>query len=173
MQFPDRWLAVLTLTLVAMVGCTPTADTVDTAPTDVPTETPASHAHPSHGPHDGDLIELGDEEWHAELVHSENTVTVYILDASATKAVSIDASEVRINLTHDDEPKQYVLTASPQADDSAGQSSRFLLDSSALVHALEHDDANARLTVTISGRQYNGRIEHAHEHDHEDSEHSH
>lgn len=29
----------------------------------------ASHAHPTHGPHGGDLIELGNEEYHAELVH--------------------------------------------------------------------------------------------------------
>mgnify|MGYP006188166609 CR=1 FL=1 len=29
----------------------------------------AGHAHPSHGPHGGDLIELGNEEYHAELVH--------------------------------------------------------------------------------------------------------
>lgn len=29
----------------------------------------AGHAHPTHGPHGGDLIELGNEEYHAELVH--------------------------------------------------------------------------------------------------------
>lgn len=28
-----------------------------------------AHAHPSEGPHGGDLIELGNEEYHAELVH--------------------------------------------------------------------------------------------------------
>ena len=28
-----------------------------------------AHAHPSEGPHGGDLIELGNEEFHAELVH--------------------------------------------------------------------------------------------------------
>lgn len=28
-----------------------------------------AHAHPSEGPHGGDLIELGNEEYHAELIH--------------------------------------------------------------------------------------------------------
>ena len=31
----------------------------------------AAHAHPSEGPHGGDLIELGNENYHAELVHPE------------------------------------------------------------------------------------------------------
>lgn len=30
-----------------------------------------AHAHPSEGPHGGDLIELGNEEYHAELIHPE------------------------------------------------------------------------------------------------------
>ena len=31
----------------------------------------AGHAHPSEGPHHGDLIELGNEEYHAEILHDE------------------------------------------------------------------------------------------------------
>ena len=30
-----------------------------------------AHAHPSEGPHGGELIELGNEEYHAELLHPE------------------------------------------------------------------------------------------------------
>ena len=49
-----------------------------------------AHAHPAHGPHDGHLIELGEEEYHAELTHDDATksVTVYLLDKE-TKRVEI------------------------------------------------------------------------------------
>ena len=64
---------------------------------------PDDHAHPEHGPHEGMLIELGKEEYHAELVHDDaaGTVTIYLLDGSAKNAVPITPEEVVINLKHD------------------------------------------------------------------------
>ena len=58
----------------------------------------AGHGHPSEGPHHGGLIELGNEEYHAELVHDDDagTVTLYILDGGVTKQVPIDATEITI-----------------------------------------------------------------------------
>ena len=63
---------------------------------DNPPPLPNSHAeHPTEGPHHGDLIELGDEAFHAELVHDESdTVTIYILDSSAQDEVSIAEESV-------------------------------------------------------------------------------
>ena len=58
---------------------------------DLPPATVDVHAHPSEGPHHGTLVELGNEEFHAEVVHDDKSVTVYVLDAGATKAVPIDA----------------------------------------------------------------------------------
>ena len=42
------------------------------------------HAHPSEGPHHGSLIELGNEDYHGELVHDHATgsVTIYLLDSA-------------------------------------------------------------------------------------------
>src|SRR5688572_17504984 len=61
------------------------------------------HSHAAAGPHGGDLIGLGNEEYHAELVHDEaaGSVTLYVLDSAAKASVPIDATEVTINLTHD------------------------------------------------------------------------
>jgi len=60
----------------------------------------AEHAHPGEGPHHGDLVELGNEEYHAEVVHGEGgSVSVYILDSAAKSAVPIDATELTINIT--------------------------------------------------------------------------
>lgn len=50
----------------------------------------------------GDLVELGNEEFHAEVVHGEaGSVTVYILDSAAKVTVPIDATELTINVSHD------------------------------------------------------------------------
>jgi hypothetical protein len=125
------------------------------------------HAHASEGPHHGTLIELGNEEYHAELIHDETTVTVFLLDSSAAKISPIDANELTINLISAGKPAQFKLAASPDVGDAVGTSSRFALPSPELVEHLEHDHAGARLIVLINGKSYRGNIQHDHEHDHE------
>jgi len=131
----------------------------------------AEHAHPTEGPHGGDLIELGNEEYHAELVHDEKagTVTIYILDAHAEAAVPIDAPELTINLKHDGQAEQFKLAASPDASDPQGKSSRFTSSDAELGEDLEHEGAEPQLVVAINGKQYRGKIEHGHE----DGDHKH
>lgn len=83
-QFFVRSLRVLCLpmagvTVLWLAGCTETGSTPSQGTegakvvTDAPPETDAhaEHAHPSEGPHHGDLVELGNEEFHAEVVHGE------------------------------------------------------------------------------------------------------
>ena len=108
---------------------------------DPPPATVDVHAHPSVGPHHGSLVELGNEEFHAEVVHDDKSVTVYVLDASASKAVPIDAQDLTINLIHDGKPEQFKLAASPDAGDPSGKSSRFTLADADLVSHI--DDASA------------------------------
>jgi hypothetical protein len=92
------------LLLSQSIGCsesgpTPSGNTI----TELPPETDGheGHAHPSEGPHHGDLVELGNEEFHAEVVHGDaGSVTVYILDSSAKTAVPIDATELAINISN-------------------------------------------------------------------------
>lgn len=132
------------------------------------------HEHPSQGPHGGQLVELGNEQYHAEIVHDESagTVTVYLLDAAAEKLVPIEAPELTINLKHGGKPEQFKLTASPDADDPPGRSSRFVSEDQELGGDLDRDGADPRLAVTIEGKPYTASIEHDHDHDHGD-EHDH
>ncbi|TWT86708.1 hypothetical protein Mal64_35370 [Pseudobythopirellula maris] len=126
-----------------------------------------SHAdHPTEGPHHGSLIELGAEEYHAELVHDDAaaTVTVYLLDSEAKVAVPIDAKEIQINLSHDGQAEQFQLTASPDATDPAGKSSRFASTDAELAAELDHE-GSAQLVVNIDGKQFHGAI--VHDDDHE------
>ncbi len=135
-----------------------------------------AHEHPSHGPHEGDLVELGKEEFHAEVVHDHDaaSVTIYILDSAAKKAVPIEAKQVVVNLKHEGKGEQFTLAASPDAGEAEGASSRFVSTDKEFAEELDHNHGDATLVVTIKGKQYRGKITHDHEgHDHEGHDHKH
>lgn len=131
------------------------------------------HGHASKGPHQGALIELGEEEYHGEIVLDDknHTVTIYLLGANAKDLVAIDAPEVVINLKHGDKPEQFKLKASPLKADPKGKSSRFSLKDEELLHDLDHGHAQARLRVKIAGKSFIGKIE-AGDHDHAKHDHA-
>ena len=124
----------------------------------------AEGGHPTEGPHHGGLIELGDEEYHAELVHKGETVTIHILDAAAKTEVPIAAAEVVVNAVIDGKPRQFSLAA---VDPEDGKASQFASTDPALGAALDAEGSKARLTVAIDGNSFNGAIVHDHQgHDH-------
>jgi hypothetical protein len=125
------------------------------------------HDHPSEGPHGGHLIELGAEEYHAELVHDDatKTVTVYLLDSKAAQPVGIAETELTLNLVVDGKPQQAKLAAAPQPGDTEGHASRFSVVDEKVLEALDAPKTTGRLNVTISGKPYVGEIAHE-EHDH-------
>lgn len=169
-------LVCMTLFTISFMGCASDTDT-HTDKSDVETTAPpetvdphAGHAHPTHGPHHGDLIELGNEEYHAELLHEENSVTIYILNGAADEQVPIEASEITINVKHDGRPEQFKLAASPDASDPSGKSSRFVSSDEELASHIDEHDAEPKLVLTINGKSYRGEI--AHDHDaHADHDH--
>ena len=131
------------------------------------------HAHEVAGPHNGHIIELGADGYHAELTHddAEHRVGVYILDGAAKTAAPIDAKSVMIHVSVADEPSEYELPAAAQADDPEGKASYFELVSEPLcrVVAGEEEDSRARIKIVIGGKPYDGVIEtehHDHDHDH-------
>lgn len=183
MQFLPRTHAITLLALLAIgaAGCggNPTSGqassgAAETAAPPATVESAHEHAHASAGPHGGGLIELGNEEYHAELVHDDTvgTVTVYILDSAAKSAVPIDTTEVIINLKHDGRGEQFKLASSADKADPAGRSSRFVSSDAELAEDLDHGGAEPQLVVTINGKQYRGAIAHEHEHEGE-NDHAH
>lgn len=175
MRTGTRWSVVFALGIGVglAVGCDLKPQSADKAPKVTETHSPAEakghdeHNHPTTGPHAGTLVELGNEEYHAEVVHDEKagSVTIYLLDGTARKPVAIDASEVVINLKHDGKGEQFKLAAAPQAEDKAGTSSRFKSDDKELSEDLDAHGAEARLAVDIAGKSYSGAVTHDH-HDH-------
>lgn len=176
-----RWIASLSAAAVlgAGLGCTPSAPMGGTGGTG--TAAPAKtgdaheHAHPAHGPHGGDLVELGNEEYHAEVVHSEKDaeLVVYLLDSHAKKAVAVDAKELVVNVTHDGKPEQFALAAAPQSDDPAGKSSKFSSKDAHLLEDVHEGKAAIVLKVVVEGKPFSGKIVHHHDHDHAHKDHDH
>ena len=154
-----------------------------------------AHAHPSEGPHGGELIELGNEEYHAELVHPKGHgddahahekdgdaghkdahahgdhdhagITIYIRDGSAMNTVAIDSTEITLNLSHDGKLEQFKLAAMPTKTDAKGKSSRFASDDKDLLEHFHEEEIHGTLVLTINGKSYRGKVAHDHEgHDH-------
>lgn len=162
---PYLGYSVLCTALVVASGC---GDGSDTAAPTVSTPPPATvdiHDHPTEGPHGGGLIELGNEEYHAELVHDEATgkVTIYLLDSAAKSAATTEAAELKVNLSHDGQAEQFVLVANPQAGDAPGAASRFESTDPELAEELDHEGAKAQLVVMVGGKQFRGEIHHEHD----------
>jgi hypothetical protein len=155
---------------VGLAGCTAETKQAPTAEGEHHEGDGHEHAHPEEGPHHGHLIELGNEEYHAELTHDDatKTVTIYLLGKDAVTAVTIADAEIVLNLVTAGKPLQVKLAAAPQDSDPAGQSSRFTIVDEAVLEALEAPETTGRLNVTIADTPYVGEIEH---HEHGDHEH--
>lgn len=129
------------------------------------------HDHGAAGPHGGSLVELGDEEYHAEVVldHDAHALRVYMLGKDAKTATPVAASE----LTLTPEGKTALtLKATPQKDDGEGKSSLFELIDNEVVHGfMDAGMIHAQLSVKIGDTPYSGdvdyHLEDAH-HDHKD-----
>lgn len=132
----------------------------------------AAHGHATEGPHHGVIVELGNEEYHAEVVHDDatGTVTVYLLDSSAKKSATTTATEAVINLKHGDTAEQFKLAAQPEEGNPEGQTSRFALTDKELVEHLDEAAAGAKLNISVGDTPYTGAIPvsdhaaHGHEH---------
>jgi hypothetical protein len=160
---------VLTAMTFSFVGCKDSGTTIETSPPPATLDAHDDHGHPTEGPHHGGLIELGNEEYHAELVHDEDagSVTIYVLNAAATEQIPIDTSEVTINVKHDGQAEQFKLAALPDAGDPDGKSSRFVSTDAELGERLEEEESEPKLVVSINGKPFRGSISHAHEEGHE------
>ena len=127
-----------------------------------------AHEHAEVGPHKGALIELGEEEYHAEFVLDEkaHTVSIYLMDGAVKNYVAIPAKEITVTLKHDGKPESFKLKANPQQTDPAGLSSMFTLTDEEFVDDLHHKGSDPRLMLKIDGKPFSAKIELDHKGDH-------
>lgn len=170
MKTPLTYLSLFALTLV-VVGCNPAADdsVVSSDPDapiimdDMPPMLDGVHSHPAHGPHGGELVELGKEAFHAELVHGDAGISMYVLDGSATETVAIASEKLVVSLKHDDQVASFDLAADPEANDTPGQTAKFT-STDPKFHQWLDAGAEGAVVIQIEGKSYTGKI--AHDHDH-------
>ena len=129
------------------------------------------HDHSSAGPHKGSLIELGNEEYHAELLHDDaaHKVTIYLLDSKAAGKATSPEAKLALNFVVDGKPQQFTLAGVAQADDAAGTFSKYEAVDEALCTVLDDEKSQGKLNVTIGGKQYTGALAadgHGHDHKH-------
>ena len=129
-----------------------------------PPDTVDAHQHPQTGPHQGSIIDLGGGEYHAELLHDSNSVTVYILGKDASTLVPIESSEILVNLMLNGQPKQFKLSAIHDASATDITSSMFNSTEPELANNIDSHSSAAKLVVLIDGTSYRGELAHNHTH---------
>ncbi|WLD14380.1 hypothetical protein [Planctellipticum variicoloris] len=159
------------LCLGLLIGCGPTAEYKTNE--QLKTERGDDHDHDDHGhgaagPHGGSLVELGEEEYHAEVVVDEKThsLVVYLLGKDAKTASPIAATEVTVGLGGD---KSATLKAAPLEGEGEGKASKFELADEKVVHdLLDAGFLHGSLKVQIGEKAYEGHIDAHFDHDHDD-----
>lgn len=130
-----------------------------------------AHSHAAQGPHKGHIIELGEEEYHAEWTHDDESglVAIYILDKEMKKEVPIESKQIEIKTKIGEAEKTYQLDAEYPAEGDMNQAAKFVLEDKSLITALlaaGKEGATATLHVEIAGKKYSAAIDHDAEHKH-------
>lgn len=136
----------------------------------------SGHGHGHHGPNGGDIVEVGNEEYHAEVTVDEasNRVDVYILGSDAKTAKPIESTEISLSFKHGEEVEDFKLAAAALDGEPEGQSSKFTLTSEEFFEELHEHSEGATLTFTAGEETLTGTVHHSHEHgDHEHGDHDH
>ena len=171
MQVARTWVALVTVIALGggTTGCVKPAANAPKSPTADHGEHghDHEHGHVHSGPHQGHLMVLGNEEYHAEWTHDENgKVTFYILDAAGKNEVPIAAEQITIDVKiGNNEPKTYELVA---VDAKDGKSATFeVVDKqfAGLFDQLKSSGLVLTLNVDIGGKHFSQVVkEHDHEH---------
>ena len=127
------------------------------------------HAHVHHGPHNGHLMEIGEEEYHAEWTDDESgKVTFYFLDGEAKKEVPVGSEQLTIAVTiQGKEPVSYTLTAVNPQD---GKASAFEIVDKNLQGVLDSLSSGVTAVfpkLTIGGKTFENLKIEEHKHDEE------
>ena len=154
---------IVCLAALVMVGCNSSSETGDQKPAE-PADPHAGHDHSSLGPHGGHILELGNEDYHAEwrFDNDSGKVTIYLLDSAVKKAVTTTATSVSVQVTHGDNVSDYELPAINQSEDDPPTTSEFELVDTVMLELLKGvgHGIDASLKVVIGDKEYTGAFGH-------------
>ena len=128
----------------------------DSSKTGAPAKPAEAHAH-VHGPHEGEILELGEEEGHLEMIHdgTGGNLTVYVFGKDLKTPVAIEAPTILVQ-TKDgakDVTKEFKLV--PLGDAPGGKSDAWKGSNPALAT----EPLNGRIRVNIGGKDFQSPLE--------------
>lgn len=163
-SFSARLAMLLALSFVFTLGCTPQPAVTP------PVVEPGGHDHdhPAHGPRNGHLVELGDEQYHAEWILDDEAgvLTVFIMDGSVSEDVPIEADELQLAVKiGDNEAKTYAVKAVKAEGEI--RTPTFECRDRQVVEGLKlvGHGVDATLRVSIEGEPFEGPLK-GHDHAH-------
>lgn len=118
-----------------------------------------AHLHYGAGPHGGTVLELGGDDFHAELVfdHDSHAIRVFLYGGDAKTPLPSKAPHATLVL---DKDKSITLRSLPLEGESNGMSSRFELIDEDLVHEiLEKGFLHGDLEVEIDGKPFKSHLD--------------
>lgn len=150
---------IVCLAALIVAGCNSSSDQPE-----APADPHAGHDHSSLGPHGGHVLELGEEDYHAEWRFNNDSgkVTVYLLDAAAKKAVTTTAATISVQVKVGEDISDYKLPAINQSDEDPATTSEFELVDTVMLEYLKGvgHGIDATLTVVIGDKEYSGAFGH-------------
>jgi hypothetical protein len=127
------------------------------------------HDHAHHGPHNGHIAEVGEEEYHIEWTHDEDgKIVVYILDAAAKKEVGVDQPSITIETKVGDDTNAYELTAVKPSE--GAKASKFEIVDKELLGVVETLGEAVKATIKelkIGDKTFTDVKVEEHDHDHD------
>lgn len=166
-----KWFAVVAMLGVGLVGCSDSGNykSAKELPQAGHEEHGHNHDEHAHGPHGGELIELGKEEFHAELLldGKSHTVKVFLLGPDAKTAATSDATELTVVM----EGGKSSFVLKPAEGQPEGMAAEFVLVDEKVVHdLLDAGFIHGELKIKIGGTPYNAHLD---VHFHDDPDHDH
>jgi hypothetical protein len=111
------------------------------------------------GPHGGAIVELGDDEYHAEIVidAKSHALRAFLYGPDAKTAAAVAAAEIAI-VTEDQ--KTLKLKAAPQDGDGEGKASKFeLIDEASVGQVVSAGFLHGSLQIEVDGKPYRGDVD--------------
>ena len=128
---------------------------------------PPEHAH-VHGPNGGHIVELGEEEFHAEVaMDTSRKLTVYLLDEAVKAAKPVANGTLQIVTKVDGHDVTLDLVAVPLDSEKDGQSSRFELSADKVPGAImDIEGLTGDLSLKFGDKTLKTSLTEEHDHDH-------
>lgn len=166
--------------LALFAGCSAQEDTrtfsdQDSAEADHAHEHAHDHAH-EHGPNGGHLLEVGEEQYHVEVVFDEKgrTLTAFILGPDAKTAYPIAGESIDFDMEIGDKEHEIPLEAKPLEGEKDGKSSRFVAEGKAVPESIKKEsDLNGHFHLDIGDDHFHVDLKHDDHEGHDHAEHDH